>query len=215
MIDLNNRFSDLEIQAITIPGQISKKQQTHFKPRLFVCKAATINCRSASDDVKLSLILRECTKAGLLWVCLQEARMIGTGVKDIFVGGVTWRVFWSGNNKKLHGVATCIKLTKHVEMKDPENISDRILAINCDIGGTKLRIINCYAPTNQYSLNEKQCFYEDLVKVINVKKEGKRKTVTFGDFNYSYDLVPGTNHSYRTDKMVLGKNVDAWIRCLW
>ena len=99
-VQLTNRFSELPTQNLQIPTQPKKKHDRKIKPRYFDCKAATINCRTASDDVKLSMILRECVKAGLLWVCLQEARMTGVGVKILEVDGVKWQVIWSGGNKK-------------------------------------------------------------------------------------------------------------------
>ena len=80
---MTNRFSKLLVQSTDFQVQISKS--TQIKPRYFKCKAASINVRTASDEVKLSLILRECVRAGLHFVAIQEARMMDKGTCEIMV----------------------------------------------------------------------------------------------------------------------------------
>ena len=186
MLDLSNKFTILTVQEPTDKSVSTTRSSNKIKPRFFHCKAATLNCRTASDDIKLSLILRECEKAGLMWVCLQEVRLLGKGVKELLVDGTKWRIAWSGGESKMHGVAICYQDSRNIIIENqPEQISPRLMALNVDIAGTKLRIISAYAPTNTYSLAQKEMFYDDLTKLSKIKPGTKRKLAIFGDFNGS------------------------------
>ena len=78
MSETSNRFETLEVQRCTVPV---------FKPRLFRCKIASLNVRTASTEDKLALVLRESNKAGLMVIGLQEFRwMQGRTVKNISGG---------------------------------------------------------------------------------------------------------------------------------
>ena len=82
-----NRFTPLEVQHAELSKSVATTNTTRLKPRYFRFKAGTLNCRTASDEVKLALILRECAKAGLTFVCLQETRMMGKRDFEIIVDG--------------------------------------------------------------------------------------------------------------------------------
>ena len=82
-----NRFSELEVQ--TTDFQVQQEAKTRNKPRFFDCKGASINVRSASDESRLCLILRECVKAGLMFVGVQEARIMDKGSFALTVENVT------------------------------------------------------------------------------------------------------------------------------
>ena len=178
-----NRFLPLEVQIVGVTSSTSKTKKSCIKPRFFRFKAGTLNCRTASDEVKLALILRECAKAGLTFVCLQETRILGKHDFELVIGGEKWRVIGSGANSKIHGVAFCYKISKHVEIEDYQQISSRMLEIKCKIAGTELRILCIYAPTNTYATSTKTLFYRDLGKLVNSETGTRRKLICFGDFN--------------------------------
>lgn len=185
MIEQNNRFSSLQIQDLNI--DLSKhvnKTRAQIEPRFFKCKIGTLNCRTASDDIKLALILREFDKAGCLICCLQEVRLVGTGTKRLVVEGKSWVISWSGADTKMHGVAICYVESNHLKIdQQPEQISPRLIALNMDVAGTKLRLVSAYAPTNTYSMAQKEVFYAELIDLAKIKSKTKRKLAVFGDFN--------------------------------
>ena len=176
-----NRFTELQVQSTNF--QVQKSNSSTIKPRFFKCKAASINVRTASDEAKLSLILRECVRAGLLFVAIQEARMMDKGTCKITVEGVAWNVMWSGGKSKMHGVAVCVRDIKSLEICSYEMISSRLMSVDLDVNGTKLKVISGYAPTNTYATSTKEAFYRDLQKVSRITTKSKRKPILFGDFN--------------------------------
>ena len=177
-VPTTNRFHELDVQKC-VPIKI--------KPRLFRCKMGTINVRTASSEDKLMLILRELNKSGMCVVCLQEFRWLNSGEMKMTVDSVDWLIIWSGGTKKQHGVAMCFRMCEkyknRIEITSFEQISDRLLVVDCSVSGTKLRIISAYAPTNCYTLNQKEAFYENLLKISVISHESKRKILTMGDFN--------------------------------
>ena len=180
---MDNRFSALDFETTSVQVQEQDSAKKCIKPRLFKCKIGTVNVRSASDEVKLSLTLRECGKAGLLVVAIEEARMMDKGVCEIKVDGIEWLVMWSGGKSKLHGVAVCVQKCKYVDIGTFDCFSSRLMSVDLDIQGTKLKIVAAYAPTNSYAIGTKDAFYRDLMKISTCKSKEKRKTLILGDFN--------------------------------
>ena len=174
MSETSNRFEILEVQLCTVPV---------FKPRLFRCKIGTLNVRTASTEDKVALILREANKAGLMIIGLQEFRWMDKGEISMIVDGVKWTIIWSGGDSRMHGVAMCFKASSRVKIGEFQQVSERILSVDCEISGVKLRILNSYAPTNSYSLNYKESFYQELVKCSVIEPDSKRKLIGLGDFN--------------------------------
>ena len=73
----------------------------------------------------------------------------------------------------MHGVATCFRVHSRVKIGEFSQVSERILSVDFEISGVKLRILNSYAPTNSYSLNYKQSFYQDLTKYSVIDPDSK------------------------------------------
>ena len=178
---MNNRFSELELQPTEV--QVQQVKKTRITPRFFHFKAATVNVRTASDEVKLSLILRECVKANLYFIAIQEARMMDTGTSRITVEGTVWNVIWSGGKSKLHGVAVCVRESGHMKIENYELVSNRLMSVDLEVCGTKLKVVSAYAPTNKYAIATKEAFYRSLEKISACRVKEKRKLVLCGDFN--------------------------------
>ena len=84
----------------------------------FHFKIGSLNCRTASEDITLGLILSEATRYGLGVLALQETRRIGKSSCVVETGDQKWNVFWSGGNKREHGVAICIRASPDVEIEE-------------------------------------------------------------------------------------------------
>ena len=109
--------------------------------------------------------------------------MMDQGTFALKVEGVTWNVIFSGGKSKLHGVAICVRESKYVEIGGFECFSNRMMSVDMEICGTRLKVISAYAPTNKYAIATKESFYRDLMKLSSCKAKEKRKLILMGDFN--------------------------------
>ena len=117
--------------------------------RKFVFKSATFNVRTASSTEQLGLICKEFNGAGIMVGGLQEARIPGKGMKTITLNDCEYDVYYSGKElTKEHGVAICLKKSRHVEFENCEWIDERLISVDCRIAGVKLRVVSAYAPQN-------------------------------------------------------------------
>lgn len=145
-------------------------------------KLGTINVRTGKEDQKLEQIIREIRKANLTICGLQEVRRIKTGSVLIQNEGNKYEIYWSGHSlKRIHGVGIVFKTDKHLIVEEVINVNARIIVADVNVKGCSLRIINCYAPTEEDSESSKNLFYTTLKKQFSVEKP--RKVICMGDFN--------------------------------
>ena len=74
-----------------------------------------------------------------------------------------------------------IKAEKGIVIEEIRNVSARIIVADVIVHGCSLRIINCYAPTEDDSSTSKDLFYNTLKKQFNTNKT--QKIICLGDFN--------------------------------
>ena len=72
---------------------------------------------------------------------------------------------------------------QYVDVGEFECFSNRLMSVNLDVQGTKLKIVAGYAPTNKYAIATKEAFYRDLMKISECRSKEKRKALILGDFN--------------------------------
>ena len=149
-------------------------------------KIGTINVLTASDDLNLYECLRQCTRAKLDVCCFQEMRRLG---KDSVQVSVTtddetaeWNVWWSGYKRdRKYGVGIAIRISKSVIIQNIEQVSPRLMWIECVCYGIKLRIISAYAPTEDGTSSQKDDFYRQLKEhTVSAKKH---QIILCGDMN--------------------------------
>ena len=70
----------------------------------------------------------------------------------------------------------------NIEITEIVNVSSRIIVIDVVIYGCLLKIINCYAPTEDDSNTTKDAFYRCLRKKFSSATKNQ-KVVCLGDFN--------------------------------
>ena len=158
-------------------------ENTEINIRKFIFKSATFNVRTASSTERLGLICKEMHGAGVLVGGLQEARILGRGVKTITLNDCEYDVYYCGKElTREHGVAILLKKSRHLEFESCEWIDERLISVDCRVAGVKLRVISAYAPQNGRTLEEKTAFYHNLEKLI-VSKDCHRKLLLLGDFN--------------------------------
>ena len=99
-----------------------------------------------------------------------------TGEKYVFI--------WCGQKKRRDaGVGVLVRECADIIFDEPDITNPRLMAINMQIKGFKVRLVNVYAPTNcDGSTNEKDAFY-GMVKKACTKQHKHQKLIITGDFN--------------------------------
>ena len=149
-------------------------------------RIGTTNIRTGKDDIKLENCVTEIAKANLSVCAFQEVRRLNTSSVKINtkLNGINFKyeLYWSGHaTKRQHGVGIAIKIENGIEIEEIIPVNPRIITANVIIRGCSLRIICCYAPTEDDSTSTKNLFYSKLNKQFNCEKT--RKIICLGDFN--------------------------------
>ena len=107
---------------------------------------------------------------------------------------------WSGHaTKRQHEVGIAIKVDKGIEIEEIILVSARVIVANVLLYGCSLRVICCYAPTEEYSDSSKNIFCSKLNK--HFECENTRKIICLGDFNASSSAI-WYNSSLRENKII-------------
>ena len=148
----------------------------------------SINIRTGSqgdEGYKMYSITKEVVKSKLDLCCLQEVRYRNQGNKVITANtGESFVFYWCGQKKRRNaGVGVLIKKCKEVHFDEPDIRDPRIMAMNIQVKGFSIRLVNVYSPTNcDGSESQKDTFYR-LLKKACVKQHKHQKILVCGDFN--------------------------------
>ena len=130
-------------------------------------------------------VAKEIDKLDISFCCIQEVRHRNTGRKVISLpNGHKYAFLWCGNRKRRDaGVGFLIKVDPKIKFDEVEINNPRVIAINVNIYGFKLRVVNGYAPTNiDGTENQKTDFYRLLSKACKQTSKN-HKLIISGDFN--------------------------------
>ena len=168
-------------------------------------KLGTINVRTGREDQKLERIVHEINKANLSICALQEVRRLSQGSatipKQINDATNQYEVYWSGYaRKRIHGVGLVVKVDPNIEVNSIIYVNSRIIVADITLYGCKLKVICCYAPTEEDTLSAKDTFYNKIKSLIN-KTEKDRKVICLGDFNATTS-ASWSNTSLRENSIV-------------
>ena len=149
-------------------------------------RIGTINIRTGKEDEKLQRAVHQIHKAGLSVCGLQEVRRLNNGSavieSEIDDHKARYELFWSGYvHKRLHGVGIAVKVDKNIEIIEIIPVNARIIVADVIVFGCSIRVINCYAPTEDASEATKNAFYQTLNKYFKVCEP--QKVLCLGDFN--------------------------------
>ena len=131
------------------------------------------------------MITKEVARSKLLFCSLQEVRYRNNGYKVITLDtGESYAFLWCGRKKRRDaGVGVLIKICSNITFEDPDFSNPRLMALNIEINGFKIRLVNCYAPTNcDGTDNQKDVFYR-MLKNASKKQYEHQKLIVNGDFN--------------------------------
>ena len=151
-------------------------------------KFGTLNIRSGKEKLegaKMYSIVKEIARANLSFCCLQEVRHRNQGKKLIELdNGKRYNFLWCGKKKRREaGVGILIRAERGIRFSEPDFNNPRVMALNINIHGFKIRVVIGYSPTNvSDSEAMKDEFYRNLKKACdNCPKH--HKLIVTGDFN--------------------------------
>ena len=142
-------------------------------------RSGTINVRTMReqhDISKLPYAIRQITNAKIDICALQEVRMRGSGsfIQDDYA------VYFNGyKNKSQAGVMIAVK--KNIHVNNIINVSPRLLVAEISIGSLKVKVLCCYAPTEEATEHTKSTFYRDIKSNSSTTK--RQHLLLLGDFN--------------------------------
>ena len=111
-----------------------------------------------------------------------------------------YELYWPGHAaKRQHEVSIAIKVEIGIDIEEIIPVSARIILANVLLYGWSLRVICCYAPSEEDSDSSKNIFYNKSNKQFEC--ENTRKFVCLGDFN-AYLSATWYNSSLRENRII-------------
>ena len=162
MVPLGTRFSNGANPDQSHKNLAGNSGRTRIMPNAYYkWRIGAVNIRTGKDDEKLERVINEINKAGLIICGLQEVRRLNNG--SALIKSDTrnqYEVYWSGNQtKRQHGVGLVIKVDPNIDIVEVTPVNSRLIVLDVNIYGCCLRIINCYAPSEESTISAKNSFY--------------------------------------------------------
>ena len=102
-------------------------------------------------------------------LCLQETKWKGSKAKNI---GGGYKIFYNGADGRKNGIGIVLREELAESVLEVNRVSDRLMAMKLEVNGSILNIVSAYAPQVNYSMEEKNDFWEDLDELIeSISKE--------------------------------------------
>ena len=98
--------------------------------------------------------------------CVQETRWRGGSARKIQGKDSFYKFFWAGDQSGQGGVGLLIAENLIDSVLSVERYNNRCIQMRLLIGTVILNIISCYAPQTGLSVEIKDSFYEDLVRIV-------------------------------------------------
>jgi exonuclease III len=157
-------------------------------------KFGTLNIRSGKEKLegaRIYQITKQIAQENLTFCCLQEVKYRNSGKKIIELNnGKKFNFFWCGQKKRrCAGIGLLIKSERGITTSQPDYQDPRVMGVNLNIHGFKIRLVIGYSPTNiSGSDSAKDEFYRTLKKVCENRPKN-HKLIVCGDFNAETSLV--------------------------
>ena len=167
--ELNVKFSTMYTNEMKagqkkINSNNSFKNTHNFKS----WKLGSINIRSGkekSEGANMYAVAKEIDRLGITICCLQEVRYRNNDKRTISLpSGTEYEFIWSGPKRRRdNGVGFLVKLDKNIVAEEPDTQDPRVIAMNINLYGFKMRLVNAYSPTNtDGSSCQKDDFYRKV-----------------------------------------------------
>ena len=142
-------------------GRRVKKQQEACKGRCSLIRVGTFNIGTMTGRGKELADMMERRNVDIL--CLQETKWKGSKARNI---GGGCKIFYSGADGRKNGIRIVLKEELAESVLEVKRVSDRLMAIKLEVNGSILNTVSAYAPQVNYSMEEKNDFWEDLNGLI-------------------------------------------------
>ena len=167
-VDSFLQWDEVEEANMNSMGQAPKGPHDVMKPILNPRKQMKIgiwNVRTMHEVGKTAQVIKQQSKYNIDILGVSECRWTGFGRMKTQTGET---IIYSGrtDGNHSHGVAIIMKKGLEKSMMSWKPISERMIKARFHSKHTNLTMIQCYAPTNESSKDEKEKFYEMLQKEV-------------------------------------------------
>ena len=105
-------------------------------------------------------------------LCLQETKWKGSKPRNI---GGGYKIFYNGADGRKNGIGIVLGEELAESVVEMKRVSDRLMAMKLEVNGSILNIVSAYAPQVNYSMEEKNDFWENLDGLIeSISREERR-----------------------------------------
>ena len=144
-----------------------KKQREPWKGRCSLIRMGTLNIGTMTGRGRELADMMERRNVDIL--CLQETKWKGSKARNIRGG---YKIFYKGADKIKNGIGIVLREELAESVPEVKRVSDRPMAVKLEVNGSILNIVSAYAPQVNYSMEEKNDFWEDLDGLIeSISKE--------------------------------------------
>ena len=148
-------------------GRRVKKQREAWKGRCSLIRVGTLNIGTMTGRGRELADMMERRNVDIL--CLQETKWKGSKARNI---GGGYKIFYNGVDGRKNGIEIVLREELAESVLEVKRISDRLMAMKLEVNGSILNIVSAYAPQVNYSMEEKNDFWEDLDELIeSISKE--------------------------------------------
>ena len=148
-------------------GKRVKKQREAWKGRRSLIRVGTLNIGTMTGRRRELADMMERRNVDIL--CLQETKWKGSKARNI---GGGCKIFYNGADGRKNGIGIVLKEELAESVLEVKRVSDRLMAMKLEVKRSILNIVSAYAPQVNYSMEEKNDFWEDLDGLIeSISKE--------------------------------------------
>ena len=148
-------------------GRRVKKQREAWKGRCSLIRVGTLNIGTMTERGRELADMMERRNVDIL--CLQETKWKGSKARNI---GGGCKIFYNGADRRKNGIGIVLREELAESVLEVKRMSDRLMAMKLEVNGSILNIVSAYAPQVNYSMKEKNDFWEDLDGLIeSISKE--------------------------------------------
>ena len=140
-------------------------------------------------------------------LCLQETKWKGSKARNI---GGGYKIFYNRADGRKNGIGIVLREELAESVLKVKRVSDRLMAMKLEVNGSILNIVSAYAPQVNYSMEDKNDFWEDLDGLI--ESISKEERIVLGA-----DLNGHVGKGNIRDEEIMGRysagtrNKDQWL----
>ena len=142
-------------------GRRVKKQREAWKGRCSLITVCTLNIGTMTGRGRELADMMERRNVDIL--CLQETKWKGSKARNI---GGGCKIFYNRADGRKNGIGIVVREELAESVLEVKRVSDRLMAMKLEVNGSILNMVSTYAPQVNYSMEEKNDFWEDLYGLI-------------------------------------------------